>query len=100
MELESDYKNTVGPALLDTVDTLKDIIEQAAADKKHFDMVKHNIMSHSQIKVVDDAIETDSDSDSEEDDNGDSVYIPKLLKQEDVDSSGEDSDNEYVGDDP
>ena len=81
VELESDYENTVGAALLDDVDPVKDSIEQAVESKKHFDMGNHNIMSHSQIKVVDDAIETDSDSDSEEDDNGDSVYIPKLLKQ-------------------
>ena len=57
-------------------------------------------MSHSQIKSVDEVIEIDSDSDPEEDDDDDSAYIPKLLKQEDVDSSDNESDNESVGDKP
>ena len=56
VELESDYENTVGAALLDDVDPVKDIIERAVESKKHFDMVNHNIMSHSQIKRVDDVI--------------------------------------------
>ena len=51
MEIESDYENTVGPALLDDVDTAKDSMDQAAAAKKHVGMGKHNIMSHSHIKV-------------------------------------------------
>ena len=85
--LESDNENTVRPALLDDVDTVKDSIEQDAAAKNIFDMGKHNIISHSKIKGVDDVIEVDSDIDSEEYDNDDSVYTPKLLKQEDVDSS-------------
>ena len=93
MELESNYENTVGTALLDDVDPVKDSIEQAAAAKKHFDMEKHNIMSYSQIKGVDGVIEIDSNSESEEYDDDDSVYMPKLLKQEDVDSSDDKSDN-------
>ena len=63
-------------------------------------MFKHNIMSHSQIKGVDDVIETDSDSDSDEDDDDDSIQMPNLLKQEDVDRSDNESDNKYVGDNP
>ena len=98
VELESDYENTMGTALLDDVDLVKDSIEQAAAAKKHFDMGKHNIMSHYQIKGVDDVIEIDSGNDSEEDDNDDSAYMPNLSKQEDVDSSDDDSDDESVGD--
>ena len=81
VELESDYENTVGPALLYDVDPVKDAIEQAAVSKKHFDMGKHNIISYSRIKGVYDVIEVGSGSDSEEDDDDDSVYIPKLLKQ-------------------
>ena len=81
VELESDYENTVGPTLLDDADTVKGSIEQYATAKKHSDMDKHNIMSHSQIKVVNDVIKIDSDSDSEEDDDDDSAYMPKLLKQ-------------------
>ena len=80
VELESEYENTVGPALLDDVDPVKDSIQQAAAAKKCFYMGKHNIMSHSQIKGVDDIIGIDSDSDSEEDDNDDSVYMKKSLE--------------------
>ena len=57
-------------------------------------------MSHSQIKGVDDFIKIDSDSDSEEDDDGDSVYMSKLLKQEDVDSSDDESEDESMGDNP
>ena len=94
VELERDYENTVEPALFDDVDPVKDRIEQAAAAKKHFDMYEHNIMSHSQIKMVDDVIEIDSDSDSEEYDDDDSFYVPKLLKQEDVDIIDDESDNE------
>ena len=60
-------------------------------------MFKHNIVSHSQIKGVDDVIEIDSDSDSKEYDDDYSVYMPKLLKQEDVESSDDESDNESVG---
>ena len=63
-ELGNYYENTVGPALLDDVYPVKDSIEQAAASKKHLDMGKHNIMSHPQIKGVDDVIDIDSDSDS------------------------------------
>ena len=44
VELESDYGNIVGTALLDDVDPVKDTIEQAAAANKHFDMGKKNIM--------------------------------------------------------
>ena len=46
----------MGPVLLDYVDPVKDSIEQAAAAKKYFDMGNHNIMSHSQIKGVNDVI--------------------------------------------
>ena len=88
------------PALLDDVDPVKDSIEQAATAKKHFDMGNHNIMSHSYIKGVDDVIEIDYVSDSEEYDNYDSVYMPKILKQEDVDSSHDESDDESVGYNP
>ena len=88
------------PALFDDVDPVKDRIEQAAAAKKHFDMYEHNIMSHSQIKMVDDVIEIDSDSDSEEYDDDDSFYVPKLLKQEDVDIIDDELDNGSVGDSP
>ena len=63
-------------------------------------MGKNNIMPHSQIKGVDDVIKIDSDSDSEEDDDDDSFYMPKLLKQEDVDSSDDESDDESVGGNP
>ena len=49
---------------------------------------------------MDDVIEIDSDSDSYDDADDDSVYMPKLLKQEDVDSSDEESDYEYVGGNP
>ena len=49
---------------------------------------------------MDDVIEIDSDSDSYDDADDDSVYMPKLLKQEDVDSSDEESDDEFVGDNP
>ena len=37
---------------------------------------------------------------TEEDDDNDSVFMPNLLKLEDVDSSDDDSDNESVGDNP
>ena len=87
-------------ALLDDVDPVKDSIEQASMAKKHFDLGKHNIMSHSYIKGVDDVIEIDYVSDSEEYDNYDSVYMPKILKQEDVDSSHDESDDESVGCNP
>ena len=49
---------------------------------------------------MDDVIEIDSDSDSEKDEDDDSVYMEKLLKQKDVDSSDNESDDEYVGDNP
>ena len=57
-------------------------------------------MSHSYIKEVDDVIEIDSGSHSEEDDGDNSVYMPELLKQEDVDSSDDESDDESVGGNP
>ena len=44
LELESNYENNVGPALLYDVDNVKYSIEQDAMSKKHFDMGKHNIM--------------------------------------------------------
>ena len=47
VELESNYENTVGPTLLDDVYLIRDSTEKAAEAKKHFDMGKHNIMSHS-----------------------------------------------------
>ena len=100
VDLENDYENIVGPELLDNIYPVKDTIEQAAAAKIFFYMGKHNIMSHSNIKGVDDVIEIDSDSDSDEDDDDDRVYMPKLLKQEYVDSSDNESDDEYVGDNP
>ena len=56
VELESDYENTVGAALLDDVDPVKDSIYRAVESKTHFDMGKHNIISHSKIKGVDDVI--------------------------------------------
>ena len=63
-------------------------------------MGKHNIMSHPQIKGVDDIIVIDSDSDSEEDDNDDSVYMTNRLKQEYIDSIDDESDGKYVRDNP
>ena len=63
VELESNYENTVGTALLDDVDPVKGSIEQAAAAKIVFDMGNQNIMSYSHIKGVDDVIEIDSDID-------------------------------------
>ena len=97
MELESDYKNIVGPALLNEVDTVKDTIDRADAARRQFYIYKKYTMSHSQIKGVDDVIEIESDSDSDEDDNDYSVYMQKLLKKEDVNSSDDDSDSEYLG---
>ena len=49
---------------------------------------------------MDEVIEINSDSDSEEYDDDDSVYMPKLLKQEYFESSDDKSDNESVGDNP
>ena len=46
VELESKYENTMGPELLDDVYPVKESMEQASADKKHFDMSNNNIMSH------------------------------------------------------
>ena len=100
VELESNNGNTVEPVLLDDVYLVKDIIQQAATAKNCFDMGKQKTMSHSQIKGVDDVIEIDSDSDLEEDYNNDSAYMPKLLKQEYVDSSDDKSDNKSVRDNP
>ena len=49
---------------------------------------------------MDDTIEIDSDSESNEEEDDDSVYMPKLLKQEDVASSDGKSDDESVVDNP
>ena len=49
---------------------------------------------------MNDVNEIDYDNDLEEDDDDDSVYMPKLLKQENVNSSDNDSDDESVGDNP
>ena len=100
VELESNNGNTVEPVLLYDIYLVKDSIEQAATAKNCFDMGKQKIMSHSQIKGVDDVIEIDSDSDLEEDDINDSTYMPNLLKQEYVDRSEDKLDNTSVRDNP
>ena len=71
----------MGPELLDDVYPVKESMEQASADKKHFDMSNNNIMSHYQIKGVNDVNEIDYDNDLEEDDDDDSLYISNILKQ-------------------
>ena len=87
VELEINYKESVGPALFDKVDPVKNIIEQAHVAKRTFDLGKNGTVSHSEIKGVDDVIEIDSDSDLDDDDNKYSVYHLKLMKQEDADIS-------------